>query len=143
MSVKRIYLAGPFFNEEEIKNIEYAETVLRKKGVSIFSPMRHKAEGEPGTPEWARRIFEMDREEIVKSDAVIALYYGNSGDTGTAWECGYASATGKPVVLVHVKRDSDSNIMMHCGCATNIYLEDLKDYDFDAMPVYEYTGKMF
>ncbi|MBR3305514.1 MAG: nucleoside 2-deoxyribosyltransferase [Christensenellaceae bacterium] len=143
MSVKRIYLAGPFFNDEEIKNIEYAEAVLKGKGLSFFSPMRHKADGKPGTPDWAGNVFVMDRNEIDRADAVIALYYGNTGDTGTAWECGYASAIGKPVVLVHVYRDADSNIMMHCGCTTNIYIEDLKDFDLDLMPVYEYTGKMF
>ncbi len=139
----RIYLAGPFFNEEEIRNVEYAEAVLAKRGFSFFSPMRHDADAEKGTTEWARQLFEMDVEEIRKADAVVALYYGASGDTGTAWECGYAAALGKPVVLVHVKEDGDSNLMMHCGCRTNIRLKDLADYDLRSMPVYEFRGKMY
>ena len=101
MSVKRIYLAGPFFNDEEIKNIEYAEAVLKGKGLSFFSPMRHKADGKPGTPDWAGNVFVMDRNEIDRADAVIAHYYGNTGDTGTAWECGYASVTGLEEVKVY------------------------------------------
>ena len=141
-SPKRVYLAGPFFNDEEVKNIELAESVCKEKGLEYFSPMRNSVDSEPGTSEWAKKIFEVDKEEIGKADVVVAMYYGNNSDSGTAWECGYASAIGKPVVLVHTHRDSDSNLMMHCGATTNIYLDELADYDFTTMPVYEYKGKM-
>ena len=140
----RIYLAGPFFNETEIRNIEYAEKILEQKGIPYFSPMRHEERTEePGTPAWARKLFEMDRDEIQKADAVLAIYYGNNSDTGTAWECGYAAGIGKPVLLVHVQRDGDSNLMMHCGCQTNLYLDELAALDFEKIPVREYEGKMF
>ncbi len=141
--VSRVYLAGPFFNDEEIRNVEYAESVLSQKGVSFFSPMRFTASAEKGTPEWSHEIFEKDRSEIDAADAVVALYYGCRGDTGTAWECGYAAANGVPVVLVHVDENADSNLMMHCGCATNISLGDLRDYDLDAMIRYEFTGEAY
>ncbi len=140
---KQVYLAGPFFNEDEIRNIEYAESVLAKRGFSFFSPMRHDADAEPGTTEWARQLFTMDVEEIRRADMVVALYYGAAGDTGTAWECGYAAAIGKSVVLVHVKEAGDSNLMMHCGCTTNIRLADLETYDFRTMPVHAFEGKMY
>ena len=139
----KIYLAGPFFNEEEVRNIEYAEQVLQKKGLDYFSPMRHEERTEePGTFAWAKKLFEMDRQAIDEADALVVLYYGNYSDTGTAWECGYAYAKEKPVVLVHVKDDADSNLMMHCGCLANIRLHELKDYDFNKMPAAEYSGKM-
>lgn len=138
----RIYLAGPFFNETEIRNIEYAEQILSEKGIAFFSPMRHEEREEtPGTTSWAKKIFEMDRAAIEGCDAVLALYYGNNSDSGTAWECGYAYAKGKPIVLVHA--GEDSNLMMHCGCRTNIALEELEQFDFEEMPVHEYKGKMF
>lgn len=137
-----IYIAGPFFNETEIRNIEYAEQILTEKGISFFSPMRHEERDElPGSSAWARKLFEMDRQAIEECDTVLTLYYGNYSDTGTAWECGYAYAKGKPVILVHAGGE-DSNLMMHCGCHTNITLPELRTYDFDAMPVCEYTGKM-
>jgi len=138
----RVYLAGPFFNETEIGNIETAEKILEQRGFSYFSPMRYTVDAEEGTKEWARQIFELDKNEIQKADVVVAIYYASNGDTGTAWECGYASAIDKPVVLVHVDENLDSNLMMHCGCTTNISLTDLESYDFDAMPVYEYEGDM-
>ena len=133
----RISLAGPFFSEAQIKNVEYAESVLAKRGLDVFSPMRHTVDAQEGTTEWAKGIFELDRSQIEKADAVLALYYGANSDTGTAWECGYACALGKPVILVHVE-NADSNLMMHCGCRANISLQDLKDYDFDTMPRSEY-----
>ena len=139
---KYIYLAGPFFNDEELKNVELAESVLEKKGYQFFSPRRQSYDSEPGTKEWAYDIFETDRSQIENADVVVALYYGNDSDSGTAWECGYAAAIGKPIVLVHAKRDGDSNLMMHCGATTNIYLDQLADFDFEAMPVYEYEGTM-
>ena len=139
----KIYLAGPFFNETEVRNIEYAEQVLKEKGLDFFSPLRHEERTEkPGTSAWAHKLFEMDRAAIEDADALVVLYYGNYSDTGTAWECGYAFAKGKPVILVYVDADADSNLMMHCGCRANISLQDLKDYDFDTMPRSEYEGKM-
>ena len=140
---KKVYLASPFFNETESKNVEYVEKILSKKGFSYFSPMRHEAEKEAGTIEWAREVFEVDKKEIDSADIVLALDYGNYGDTGTAWECGYAAGTGKPVILVHTDRDGDSNLMVFCSGVTNIYLDELADYDFDNMPSYDYEGKMY
>ncbi|MEE1300578.1 MAG: nucleoside 2-deoxyribosyltransferase [Acutalibacteraceae bacterium] len=141
--MKHVYLAGPFFNETEVKNIEKAESVLEGRGFDLFSPMRHEVRTKPGTVDWARDIFEMDRTEIDRADLVVALYYGNVSDSGTAWECGYAHAKGVPVVLVHVNEDADSNLMMHVGCATNISLGDLETFDFERLPRIEYEGEMF
>ncbi len=139
----KVYLASPFFNEEELKNVEYVEGLLSEKGLPYYSPMRRENTGEPGTLEWAYDIYEADKTEIDNADVVVALCYGNYGDSGTSWECGYAVGIGKPVILVHVDRDGDSNLMMHCGSRTNIYLDELADYDFYSMPVHEFTGKMF
>ena len=123
--------------------MEYVESILEDHGYTFFSPMRHSVDAEPGTTEWSDLIFEMDRGEINKADFVVALYYGNNSDTGTAWECGYAAAKEIPVILVHVYKDGDSNLMMHSGCTTNVYLEDLAGYDFENMPEYPYEGEMF
>ena len=141
--MKSIYLAGPFFNETQIRHIEAAEQALQKKGLPFFSPMRHTVDAEEGTSEWAYGLFALDRTALEQSDIVVALYDGNTSDSGTAWECGYAFALGKPVVLVHTDKNADSNLMLHCSAATNITLEELVGYDFDAMPAYEFEGKMF
>ena len=129
--MKRVYLAGPFFNETEVKNIERAEQILEARGFELFSPMRHEVRTDLGSVQWARDIFEMDRSEIDKADVVVMLYYGV-----------YSDAKGVPVVVVHVDETADSNLMVHMGCVTNISLGDLATYDFDALPRYEYTGDM-
>ena len=79
---KYIYLAGPFFNDEELKNVELAESILEKKGYQFFSPRRQSYDSEPGTKEWAYDIFETDRSQIENADVVVALYYGNDSDSG-------------------------------------------------------------
>lgn len=45
-------------------------------------------------------------------------------------------------MLVHTNRDNVSNLMMHCGATTNIYLDKLANYDFATMPAREHEGKM-
>ena len=96
-----------------------------------------------GAAAGARAFFERGGGESARADLVVALYYGNVSDSGTAWECGYAYAKGVPVVLVHVNGDADSNLMMHVGCATNISLGDLETFDFERLPRFEYEGEMF
>lgn len=136
----KIYLAGPFFNDEERNNVGIAETILRRRGFSVFSPRENEVREVPATPEWSKATFESDRIAIHDADLVVALYYGANSDSGTAWECGYAYALNKPVVVVHF--GNVSNLMIHEGCRTNITLADLETFDFEALPVLPWTGKM-
>lgn len=139
----KIYLASPFFNDEELKNVETAEKILFDRGFEVFSPRLNEVRSEEniGSPAWSKETFMNDRRFIDWADAVVMLYYGNYSDSGTAWECGYAFGTNTPVVVVHL--GGDSNLMIHEGCHTNIILEDLKTYDFNKMPYKQYDGKMF
>lgn len=139
----KIYIASPFFNEEEIKNVQQAEKILMSRGFDVFSPRLNEVRKEENTQDihWARETFMNDRRFIDWADAVVMLYYGGYSDSGTAWECGYAYGRGTPVIVVHL--GDDSNLMIHEGCHSNITMEELKDYDFNMMPVNPYTGKMF
>ena len=139
----KIYLASPFFNETELENVEQAEQVLNARGFTVFSPRLNEVRSgaEVGSREWSMQTFMNDRRFIDWADIVVMLYYGNYSDSGTAWECGYAYGTNTPVVVVHL--GESSNLMIHEGCHTNISMEELKTYDFDAMPHAPYNGKMF
>ena len=137
-----IYLAGPFFNEEELKVIQKAEQILLERGFDIYSPRLHEdREHEFQSPQWSAETFRMDRDAIDESRLVVMIYHGNYSDTGTAWECGYAYAKGKPVVAVQV--GESSNLMVHESAIANIRLEDLADYDFDILEEIRYDGIMF
>ena len=98
--MKHVYLAGPFFNETEVKNIEKAESVLEGRGFDLFSPMRHEVRTEPGTVDWARDIFEMDRTEIDRADLVVALDLDVPGALRVHSKCDLACGEGLNVSAV-------------------------------------------
>lgn len=41
----KVYIAFPFFNEEELRNVEYAENILEKRGFNVCSPRLDNAKG--------------------------------------------------------------------------------------------------
>ena len=140
--MKKIYLASPFFNEEENAWVENAEKILRDRGFDVFSPRENEVRDaySVGTIGWAYDTFYEDVTAIDNCNVVVMLYHGNYSDSGTAWECGYAYATDKPVICVQI--GDLSNLMVHCSALANITLEELKTYDFEKMPWIDYTGDM-
>lgn len=138
----KIYLASPFFNQNELEAVQEAEEILEKRGFTVFSPRKHEVlDAETGSPAWSKAVFMADRSYIDWADVVVMLYHGQYSDSGTAWECGYAFATHTPVLVVHL--GGDSNLMVHEGCHANLTMDELKTYDFDRMPLKGYTGPMF
>ncbi|MFD1205291.1 nucleoside 2-deoxyribosyltransferase [Sporosarcina contaminans] len=138
--MKRVYLASPFFNDKEIGYLEQVEMMLDEKGLKVFSPFRHSADAEMGSRQWSIETFMDDIKHIKWAEVVVGIYHGNYSDSGTAWELGYAYATDKPVILIHV--GENSNLMVHEGAHANITLKELKDYDFDQLPSSFYSGAM-
>ncbi|MBM7618107.1 nucleoside deoxyribosyltransferase [Weissella uvarum] len=147
--MKHVYLAGPFFDAEQIERIERMETALTNNDTvaDFFSPRSENCEEfEMGTPEWAKATFKVDRDHIDGADVVVAVidYEGEFVDPGTAWEIGYANATGKPVVLVKEKPNGSVNLMMAVPAhAVLLHVSDVAQYDFDQMPEIPWTGDMF
>ena len=141
--MKKIYLASPFFNDGEIGFIEKAERILDENpNVILFSPRKNEDRTAVRDMAWSLATFQNDVRGLNSSDAVVMMYYGNYSDSGTAWECGYAYASGKPVIVVHLEGDEASNLMIHEGCHANITLDELAGYDFEALPIKKYSGKL-
>lgn len=138
----QVYLASPFFNETENANVGRAEEILRNRGLTVWSPREHEdREHDFGSREWSEAIFQADRQAIHDSDVVVLLYYGDYSDSGTAWECGYAYALGKPVIVVHL--GDCSNLMAHEGSHANLdNITALENYDFLTLPTKPFEGKM-
>ena len=94
----KIYVAGPFFNNEEIKTLDLVVEILKAQFVNaeFYIPKEHKIEGGETMPnvEWAKKVRDMDLEAIKTCDVIIALYGGHYSDTGTAFEIGYAQPRG-------------------------------------------------
>ena len=139
----KIYIASPFFNDTECEALSRAEEILKGRGFKVFSPREHETrEGNVGSQAWSKETFLNDKAGIDWCDCVVMLYWGNYSDSGTAWECGYAYGTHKPVVVVQL--GESSNLMIHEGSHTNLFgVESLADYDFEYMPREPYSGKMF
>jgi len=92
--MKSIYLAGPLFTAAEIKfNLELYK-ILTEKGYHVFLPQQECAGKE------LEDIFHTCKTGVDASDAILAILDGADADSGTCWECGYAVAKNKPVVLV-------------------------------------------
>ena len=144
MKRTQIYLASPFFNDNELEYYQKALTILRNKNLQVYAPLENEiTRGNKSREEWARETFVKDANAICDSKAVVLLYYGAYSDSGTAWECGYAFAVGAPVIVVHL-HDGKSNCMINCGSYSNIKgLEELEKYNFETMPRYSYyTGEI-
>lgn len=94
---------------------------LNSDDVSVYDPVEHGVPNAWGMTmnEWARCIFALDVVAIDDSDWVVVCDFGRQGTAGTAWECGYAFAKGKKVLIIQMNAvDQDYSVMMH-GCSTN------------------------
>jgi nucleoside 2-deoxyribosyltransferase len=92
-SVPKIYLAGPLFTVAEQDFNAALARFLEGHGFEVWLPQEHEPRRKT-----ARAIFQMDVEALDWADMVIACMDGPDPDSGTAWECGYAFAKGKPIV---------------------------------------------
>jgi nucleoside 2-deoxyribosyltransferase len=92
-----VYVAGPLFNAAERAAAEGVEAICRRAGFRTFLPHRDAGLlGQRGkTP---AQIFRADVAGLAQAGLVVAILNGQSVDTGTAWEIGYAVATGKTVI---------------------------------------------
>jgi nucleoside 2-deoxyribosyltransferase len=89
----KIYLAGPLFTlAEQSFNSELAR-FLEKNRFEVWLPQEHEPRRNT-----ARAIFQMDVKALEWADMIVACMDGPDPDSGTAWECGYAYAKGKPIV---------------------------------------------
>lgn len=115
----KYYLASPFFNQEERKNVQKVANNLRLDGDEVYVPMEHSIPDGWNLPnnEWARQVFEEDVKAIRECDCVLAITYGMKDDAGTAWEVGFAYGIGKPVSVIAVNQTTYS-LMVYQSAAS-------------------------
>lgn len=147
---RNVYLAGPFFDNNELYTNSLIEEILVAKGLNVFVPRKHTVpDGEKMTNEdWGKAVFEMDRDALEKMDAVVLAYEGLYSDSGTAWECGYAYAKRIPVIVVRIlpqlnkkNNTTDSLMIINGNHAVLNGLEELEQYDFIEMPKQKAVGE--
>jgi nucleoside deoxyribosyltransferase len=147
--MKTVYLAGPFFDDEQIDRAERLEKALTSNPTvsSFFSPRQHQYEEyEEFTPEWAEVVFKSDRDALANADVVVAMldFFGDDDvDPGTAWEIGFAGAVNKPVILVKEKAGKVNIMMTVPGHYFVSDAAEIATYDFDKMPENDWQGGLF
>ena len=129
----KVYLASPFFNENEINVYDKVIALLRDdKDIDLFVPREHEIPNGWDMPnhQWAENVFAVDILGIQKADVVVVLNFGMYSDSGTAWECGYAYALGKKVVNIIVgKYEDEYSLMMLNGSTITIPLSTLSVWE--------------
>ncbi|WP_024614353.1 nucleoside 2-deoxyribosyltransferase [Clostridium sp. Ade.TY] len=143
--MKKVYLASPFFNDDELNRMKSVLKVLREeKEFDVFAPYELKSELEFGSLEWRHETFLADTENIKSADIVVAIISnGNYSDSGTAWECGYSHAIGKPVIVVNLT-GKPVNLMISDSLHAYIdSIDKLRNYDFEKLEKSSYIGKVF
>ena len=132
----KLYLAGPLFTTPERDWNAALAARLDAAGHEVFLPQAHPA---PETT--AAAIFRKDLAGLDWAEGVVAIMDGPDPDSGTSWECGYAYATRKPVVLFRsdFRRSGDAGGMafnaMLIGAA-DVHIEiDLASVDVAAKAI--------
>ncbi len=130
--MKKIYLASPFFNAEELA--VYKETIrrLREAGYAVFVPQEHEIPNawDYSNAVWAQKVFEMDCAAIHDCDVVMVLNFGMYSDSGTAWEAGYAAAISKEVIQVLCGYENATySLMMIGGCRKVVAVNNVENWE--------------
>ncbi|USS89287.1 nucleoside 2-deoxyribosyltransferase [Fructilactobacillus cliffordii] len=142
----QIYLASPFFSDEQVARIEKIEAALTQNPTvkDFFSPRKNEdTDQEAYTKPWATAIYHIDVANIEAAEVMVAIidFEGEYVDSGTAFEIGYAVQKGMPVIVFHEKTGT-VNLMI--GESLHAYLktpDEVAQYDFHTMPTIEYDGK--
>lgn len=118
-----LYYAGPLFTAAErdwnAGNVERLRRVLAPTTVLVPQEFCAALDQVPGPRDYGA-IFRACVDHLHGSDAVLAILDGPDGDSGTAWEMGYAFARGIPVIGLRTDwrpaEDGSSNCMLSRGC---------------------------
>ena len=121
----KYYLAAPVVTDSDHIKHEVGkvyEQLVDAFGVSnVYRPGLHKVPNEWGiTMEmWGQCVFTMDVIAIDQAEWIVLCNFGRTGlTTGTAWECGYAFAKGKKILVIDMPGVKESSLMV-TGCAAN------------------------
>lgn len=125
--MSKVYIAGPFFNAEQVATIEEIKCCLDIAKISYYSPKDDNLffEGCTRTP---KEGLTVNCDEIRMSDMVIAVTDGK--DVGTMWECGYAFANGIKILYVWLSRQPGQNFNLMLAASGDVVhsYADLSEY---------------
>lgn len=106
---RHIYLASPFFNEEQVARVLEVKEKLEKLGYKVYSPMHDSKVKLPANPsiEDAKLVFQDNVDHVISAKGVVAIL--DDYDTGTYFEIGLAISSRVPVVGLIFDTDKHFN----------------------------------
>lgn len=124
--MRKLYIASPFFNPEQLAVVEHVERSIRYiKGLDYYSPRNDgvlhcmtPAERLAAGP----KLFKLNCAMVRECVAVIALM--DYKDTGTTWETGFAFGIGKPVFGYRTDPSKPINVMLQQCFHAVVYGEE-------------------
>ena len=100
--MNKVYIAGPFFNKEQLDAIMDIESACVRHGVKFFSPRIEggvlKDMNEADRKDASDSVYDMNVNGVDDADAVIAII--DDFDPGTMFELGYAAKGGKNIITI-------------------------------------------
>ena len=96
----RIYLAAPLFSEAERDFNRKLFKILTSHFFQVYLPQEAGDDTCSRGHEAHREIYRKHLGALRLVDVVVAVIDGADADSGTAWEMGYASGIGKPVIAL-------------------------------------------
>jgi len=109
-----IYIAGPFFNSEQLALIEDIESECKKQGVEYLSPRLIggvlKDMSQTERDKMKRDIYIMNVEGIRRASCVVAVI--DDFDPGTMFEIGYAACLNKDIITI-TNKNYGLNVMLN------------------------------
>lgn len=136
----KIYLASPFFNDEEIRTMENVLKILRDKELEVFAPFEHQNKHlEFGSKEWRETTFKSDMDAIYDCDIMVAILDGNMMDSGTAFECGVCKQLNKPLIVVNIENKPINLMIAESLHTTLTTYDEIQEYDFKELKSIPHT----
>ncbi|SCW65579.1 Nucleoside 2-deoxyribosyltransferase [Ruminococcaceae bacterium YRB3002] len=126
---KRVYFAGPLFNQGEKEFNLKLTNLLEAHGYTVFLPQRDGIEAAllegKSEQEMSEMIFALDEGEVLKADILFMNLDGRAPDEGACVELGIAYANGLRCYGVKtdtrsVEKSLDINPMI-TGCMTELF----------------------
>lgn len=106
-----IYIASPFFNEEQLERLGFIKEVLKQNDLCYFSPMDECLLPFDAPMSQRKKVFHDNCKAICSSTFVLGVTDGK--DMGTIWECGYAFAQNIPIIyFAETLGDRPFNLML-------------------------------
>lgn len=132
-----VYLAGPLFTQGEWQWNAHFAAELRARSLELIVPQERAEPMLQGIEKFdANLLFRENLASIDRAKVVVAILDGADADSGTAWECGYAYKSGKPIIGVRtdIRAGGDDssaalNLMLSVSCAVLVKVPFAKRTD--------------